>query len=517
MPHHPESEQSVLPRIKLPRFLLYLFAICLSLISLAACGQQAPDTEQSAQEIQPPTLTPLSTDWVELTLVFEDEQDTDESAIAVRPTEIINTLTPTPTPTASATTVTATPTAPAPTLVQPSTPTTAPTSTPIPLPTQTPTATPIPATVKQRNLLIASRSRSNESLSLAQLQSQIRATRGYINDLNFIIGEVEAGGDLNCPVFASAFESIRQDSPAYLGTEAQQTALYHYNRSVEGALTNFYPLYELCRSEALVDDAQFKWLAANRVDSETLFSASDARELILRDINDALAWSNGDLEKTRGLYQRTRIAVNRLGRLLDEGTTTSCPEIRDIYAELESSPRLIPAEGESQVAYKHYLDALRFVENGIGPIDTFCEEYAEANAGIDEDAWAVLPLPEPLLETGNHELLRTLTALNKAVALLPVATPVPTLAPLWGDVLAVRESWVPDHFEVVVRVYYRVGGADFVTARLGDFEMESDGKITITHRCDQDLVDSIIATTAEGEVVESPKVYATRHESCFNQ
>ena len=515
--YHPESERSMLPRIKLPRFLLYLFAGCLLFAVLVACGQQAPTSEQSAQELKPPTLTPLSTDWVELTLVFEDEADTNDAEIALRPTDLVNTLTPTPIPTASATIVTATPTSPPPTLVQPSTPTTAPTSTPIPLPTHTPTATPIPETVQQRTLLIASRSRSADALSLEQLQSQIRRTRGYLVDLNFIVNEVEAGGDLNCPLFAAGFESIRKDSPAYLGTEAQQTALYHYNRSVETALIKYYPLYDLCRTEALVGDGDYQWLAANRIDSAMIAPASDASELILRDINDALAWSNGDIVKTRNLYQRTRIAVRRLSALLDAGTTANCPEIRDIYAELEASPRLIPATGEGQEAYRHYLDSLRFVESGIGPIDTYCEEYAEANAAIDAEDWVVLQLPEMQLESGVHELLRSLTALNKAVDLLPIATPVPTLVPIWGEVLAIRESWVPDHFEVVVRVYYRIGDAELAHARLGDFDMVSDGKITITHRCDHDLVDSIVATMADGQRVESPKVYATRHESCYSQ
>ena len=513
--YHPGSEQFSLLRIKLP-YLLYPFVFSLLLISLAACGQQ-PGTELSAQDIPPPTLTPLSTEWVELTLVFDDENDTDTTDIAIEPTEVVDPPTSTPIPTASATMVNATPTEPAPTLVQPSTPTLAPTSTPIPLPTNTPTVTPIPETVQQRNLLIASRSRSNVSLSIDHLQRQIRSTQGHLTDLNFMVGQLQSGSDLDCQKLATTYEAVRTDSPIYIGSESQQVSLFHYNNAVEMAIINFYPLYDLCHSEALIGDGQYQWLARNRISAETLFPAEDTRSLIMTNINDALAWSNGDLNKTRNLYERTRNSIRRLHQLINDGTSDGCPEIQSIYANILDSPRLTPTQGAAREAYSNYLDALRFAEVAIAPIDQFCADHENKYKDIDPDDWPLLSFPLDMQGSSLRLLLRSMTAMNKAIELLPLAMPAPTLAPIWGQVLDVRASDVPEHYEVVVQVYDRTGGDTYSNFQIGDFLMMPNWTVTVIHSCERDFVDEIDASNSAGNRIESPKLFASRHESCFNQ
>ncbi|HFC12403.1 MAG TPA: hypothetical protein ENJ56_06125 [Anaerolineae bacterium] len=471
----------------------YLFAVaCLFVV---ACRGQVESIAQ--QTLPPPTLTSLPTDWAQLTVAATDSAEITPSippTATSTPTALPPTSTPIPTQTA---TVTVTP---------------SPTATPEPTATIiTATLTPTPSPEEQaRTLLLANRPIPDGFVNKSQLKEQIKTTQTHIRDLAFLLTQAASTQTLDCPKFAPTYRALQVESPSFRADETLQIANQHYNQAVEQGILDLNPIYEACVSQAATGD--FQPISVTDLDEDSFNFAFAQRELITKDINDALLWINADDAIMQGLYSDTQALLAQLGEHYEDGTTARCDEITQIYSQLSQSPQVIAPNGRRLDAYLNYLDALSFIDQGSTAINLYCTERLTHNNGEPDEDGTGLPLPPDKLEVAKRTWLRALTAISTARELL--ATPEPTNLPdVSAEILDIQAG--PGSNDYTIRIKYAINaGTPPYSVLIGGFTPGPDNIFTIAHTCDQDFLNMVVVFDSLGDRYQSVKLSASGKDVC---
>lgn len=466
----------------------YLFAlICLFIV---ACTGQIEQIEQ--QVVTPlPTLTSLPVDWAQLTAVATKVSPTIQPTATSTPTVIPPTATAVPTalPTETAT----------------------PTLTPEPTPTvvlATPTITPSPEE-QLLVLLLADRPVPDEFISKSQLKEQIKVTQIHIRDLAFLLNQTAAGEALDCQKFVPAYRFLQVESPLFTVAETLEAANVYYNQAIERGVVSLNPIYEACALQATADE--FQPLVISELNAEMFELAYEQRDVITKDINNALLWINADNSVMRGLYANTQTQLAQLDDHFKEGTTTSCDEIKLIYDQLRESPRVIVPNGQRLDAYLNYLDALDFIEQGSAAINLYCTERLSHNNGTPDEEGEGLPLPPDQLEVAQRTWRRALTAIITAYDLL--AQPRTDLPDVSAEVLDITAG--PGNNDYTIRIHYTANaGTPPYSALIGGFQPGPGNIFTIAHTCDQDFFNMVVVFDSLGDRYQSVKMSASGNAVC---
>ena len=499
-------------------FRVHCLLACMLLMTAACAGQAVLSRPTSF-----PTLTPSSTPWEQITAVSESvgREDVEQAAITLQPPTAIpptNTNTPTPLSNTPTSTITPTPTP------------TEPLTTPMPSPTT------LSETQRERLLLLGKRPSFSGATSKPLMRERILRSQRLILDTLFLLNEVPESGRINCQLFVMTYENIQLNSPIYTVDEELSLANFHYNQATNSAIVELHPLYELCLEQE-TESGNYRALPLD--DEEAPFAAIyENREQLLIQINDALLWLNGDDSKTRGLYGRTRGAIEQHIELIDEGTTAQCEEITNSYEQIGNSPRLIVANGVRLEAYRHYLDALNFVEQGSAALNQECFNYLERAKESSTGDVDGQPLPEDVLEIATRTARRALTSAISAVDTLPLPTPFPTITPsptptltptptptltptptptpilLASEVVSVYRG-LPDTNTYVVRVkVYYLPSLNPVSVQIGEFDMDAAGFINVVHTCHKSYWDQVILTLPDGRQIKGERFTADGSPYC---
>ncbi len=481
--------------------------VFLVFLMVACSGQQ--NTISTPTTLPQPTLTPLPTDWGQIEQPTVALEQAEELELAV---EEVATATPTAQPTETSVPPTAVP----PTAT-PSATATEPPPTPTAVPTifaPTPEPTELPEDVEQSAAaaLLSTRAEFDGNLSKPILREKIKQVQLRVREVVFMLTQSAGGADFPCQKLVPAYRFMRDETPTYNVDEALRLSNLHYNRAVNRAIISLNPLYVRCQGLETTG-GNFELIANDDLKPSDFGVAAEQSGQVSADINDALLWINGDDSKSRSLYENLRATIYQLGDHYAKGDTSRCDEIFEIYQSVEALPRLVVPEGPRLEAYLNYLDAINFLIQGSETLNLHCKEQLERNNGTPESDEAGLPLPPELLKVAELTRKRALTAAEAAVAALPKPTPVATLAAVGGRVLSVGPGPTANTFEVRVRASFGAG-LNPTSVRIGEFVMDANGVITITHTCGKDFFDAVVLIAADGTRYESPKISAARPASC---